>query len=514
MNNKINYKQILTLANLPGEQWKDIPSLDGAYEISNYGRVKTLRRWVERASNGGFWKKESILTNSIAEKTVSNGKRTNYLLRKSVGYENKKYSFQIGRLVYYLFVRKFKLEDRSIFIGYKDGNPFNVHYDNLLLTSPSKTITTAYQKKYRTRDSFGNKAMAVVQYDKNGKKLSIYESVYHASQITGLGIGAITSQLNYGIGYTGGFIWKYEKDTKNKEIVTDSIRNKLASETLHNEIVTQYDLNGTKLKEFENINAAAKVVKCQVNQLRYVVLGKISTAAGYYWRLGKGEPKVSVSHLRKGRQKWRKRICRPVTQYDLQGNMMSYYSSIAEAASKTGILGMTIFSAVKEGGSRTCKGYIFRYGKGKKKISIPQQIKRKLQLAALYEQPITQYTFEGKRVAIHENLKAAAKKMKGQVYGIVYMLSGKLLSYKGFYWQVGKGKMTTNVDDLQKAITGGIKKMPRPVVQYSIDGKKIKEYTSAMAAEAATGIYSTQIGLVVRGMAKTAKGFKWRYKNE
>jgi hypothetical protein len=56
------------------------------------------------------------------------------------------------------------------------------------------------------------------------------------------------------------------------------------------------------------------------------------------------------------------------------------------------------------------------------------------------------------------------------------------------------------VDDLQKAIKGGIKKMPRPVVQYSLE------------AEAATGIYSTQIGLVVRGMAKTAKGFKWKYK--
>jgi hypothetical protein len=68
------------------------------------------------------------------------------------------------------------------------------------------------------------------------------------------------------------------------------------------------------------------------------------------------------------------------------------------------------------------------------------------------------------------------------------------------------------VDDLQKAIKGGIKKMPRPVVQYSLEGKKIKEYPCAMAAEAATGIYSTQIGLVVRGMAKTAKGFKWKYK--
>jgi hypothetical protein len=94
------------------------------------------------------------------------------------------------------------------------------------------------------------------------------------------------------------------------------------------------------------------------------------------------------------------------------------------------------------------------------------------------------------------------------------MLSGKKLSYRDFYWRLGKGKITTNVDDLQKAIKGGIKKMPRPVVQYSLDGKKIKEYPSALAAEAATGINDSHIGLVVRGIARTAKGFKWKYKNE
>jgi hypothetical protein len=395
MNNKKNYKHILTIADLPGEKWKDVPLLDGVCEISNMGRVKSLRRWVETRGKGGYWKKDRILTNRIAEKVVSDGTRTNYLLKISVGYENKKYSFQIGRLVYYLFVKKFKLEDRTIFIGYKDGNHFNVHYDNLFLTSPSKTITTAYQKKHRPRDSFGNKAMAVVQYNKTGKKIAIYESVYHASQITGLGASAITAQLNYGIGYPGGFIWKYEKDTKNKEVVTDPIRNRLASETLHNQIVTQYDLTGIKLKEFKNIEAAAKSVKCQVSQLRYVVLGKISTAAGYYWQLGKGEPKVSVSHLRKGRQKWKERICRPVTQYDLQGNRISHYGSITEAASITDISGMSIFEALKDGETRTAYNFIWRYGKGKKKISVPQKIKRKLQLLELYQQPVTQYTLEG-----------------------------------------------------------------------------------------------------------------------
>ena len=56
--------------------------------------------------------------------------------------------------------------------------------------------------------------------------------------------------------------------------------------------------------------------------------------------------------------------------------------------------------------------------------------------------------------------------------------------------------------------------MPKPVVQYSLEGKKIKEYPSAMTAEAATGVYATQIGLVVKGKSKTAKWFKWKYKKK
>jgi hypothetical protein len=432
---KKGYKHILTLEDLPGEKWKDIPFLDGVCEISNYGRVKSLRRWVENKTKGGSWKKERILRMRIHEQIVSGGKRKNYLLSNIATYEGRKHHIQIGRIVYYLFVKKINLDDRTIFIGYKDGNPFNVHCDNLFLTSPANTITAAYKKKHRPRESFGNKAKPVIQYDKTGKKIAIYESVYHAAKITGLGEGAIVSQLNYGIGYTGGFIWQYEKDAKKREAITPSIRNKIANEIFNSKIITQYDLIGVKLKEYKNIKVAAKAVKCKISQIRSVILGKTQTAAGYYWQLGKGRGKVSVEHIEEGRRKWKERICRPVTQYSMQGEIIKHYKSIAEAASETGFLAMTIFCALKDGGSRTCKGFIWRYGKGEKRISVPERIKRKLYLEEIYKQPVAQYALTGKRIAVHKDLRIAAKKVNGQIHGLVACVLGKGQSFKGFCWR-------------------------------------------------------------------------------
>ena len=512
MNTKKLYKQNFSLEDIPGEQWEDLPLLDGAYQLSNYGRVKSLRRWIERSGRGGFWKKERILTNGVRVQELINSKNKCYMLAVLIGFEKKKYSFQIGRLVYYLFVKKFKLENRSILIGFKDGNPFNVHYSNLFLTSPSALAVNCYEQNRRPRECFGNKAKTVIQYDKEGQLIATYLSVYQAAKKSGVDINNLFGQLNNGIGYTGGFIWKYKKDIKSNEIVTTAIRKKILSIELHSEIVTQYDLTGKKLREFENLNSAAKAVKIQPNQIRMVLLGKFSSAAGYYWQLGSGEKKVSLENLWEGRKKWRERICRPVTQYDMEGNFDDYFPSITAAAEQTGILGMTIFSALKDGGSRTCKGFLFRYGKGRKKISIPERVKKKRYLEDLFSKPVTQYTLDGKRIAVHANLKDAAKKVKGQLYGLVAAIERKRLSFKGFCWKPGKGSMFANFDEIKNTEIARRKKISKPVIQYSLVGKKIKEFASIKEAAAATGTHATQIGDVARGKYKAAKGYKWEYK--
>lgn len=48
------------ITNLPGEIWKDIPDLKGKYQVSNYGRVKSIPHKVANGGNGR-WINEKLL---------------------------------------------------------------------------------------------------------------------------------------------------------------------------------------------------------------------------------------------------------------------------------------------------------------------------------------------------------------------------------------------------------------------------------------------------------------------
>src|SRR5450755_3502970 len=104
--------QDLTFRNLKGELWDDLPELDGAYEISNYGRVKARRRFAQPSYNGGYWTKEKILKQRKSVQIVSEGKRKLFRLSVTISFEGKKYSCAVARMVYYLFIKKFDLDDR------------------------------------------------------------------------------------------------------------------------------------------------------------------------------------------------------------------------------------------------------------------------------------------------------------------------------------------------------------------------------------------------------------------
>ena len=45
--------QNLSLKDIKGEQWEDIPGFEDYYQVSNYGRFKGLDRWIERKSIKG-----------------------------------------------------------------------------------------------------------------------------------------------------------------------------------------------------------------------------------------------------------------------------------------------------------------------------------------------------------------------------------------------------------------------------------------------------------------------------
>ncbi|UOU98190.1 NUMOD4 domain-containing protein [Chryseobacterium daecheongense] len=194
-----------SLKNLPGEEWKPIENFEN-YAISNYGRLKSLERWT-RASNGKEWKQsEKIMQLIFVKQFNSYLQSSTYQVHCSLSSEGEKYRKSIPRLVYYHFIEKFDLSDRSIVISFKDDNRFHVHSSNLEKISGSERCLKIYRSN-RARNRNVIYQQAVSQYTVEGEWVADFESMYDAATIIGVGPESIMDVIHKEFLTAGGFRW-------------------------------------------------------------------------------------------------------------------------------------------------------------------------------------------------------------------------------------------------------------------------------------------------------------------
>lgn len=68
-------------------------------------------------------------------------------------------------------------------------------------------------------------------------------------------------------------------------------------------------------------------------------------------------------------------------------------------------------------------------------------------------------------------------------------------------------------DKKEKMAKATIKRLSKPIIQYTLDGKFVAEYPSAMEAERQTGFFNSYINKCLRGKFDKAYGYVWKYKN-
>lgn len=102
------------------EEWKDVVGYEGLYQVSNMGRVKSLKRVVNNPSGTGRIKKESILK-------LTPRKRDGYVyVALTVGKIARK--AKVHRLVAEAFIDNKKNREC---VHHRDANPLNNRADNL-----------------------------------------------------------------------------------------------------------------------------------------------------------------------------------------------------------------------------------------------------------------------------------------------------------------------------------------------------------------------------------------------
>lgn len=113
------------------EIWKDIPGYEGLYQISNYGSVKSLDRYVKHYKGGS----KLIKGKNIAPK-IDKG----YLRIKLCKLGEKKY-YTVHRLVALTFINN---PNNLPVINHIDGDKLNNHISNLEWCTISDNTQHAY----------------------------------------------------------------------------------------------------------------------------------------------------------------------------------------------------------------------------------------------------------------------------------------------------------------------------------------------------------------------------------
>ncbi len=109
--------ELRTEGSQPCEVWIDIPGYKDRYQISSFGRVKSLP----------FWKENGKFSHMTKEKILKQWKRGNYLL-VSLEFNGVRKIHTVHRLVYSSFNGEIK--DKSL-VHHKDHNKLNNSANNL-----------------------------------------------------------------------------------------------------------------------------------------------------------------------------------------------------------------------------------------------------------------------------------------------------------------------------------------------------------------------------------------------
>jgi len=205
------------------EIWRPIKGYEGLYEVSNFGRVRSLDRIVEN-KNKGSWR--CRLTRGRVLCPGDNGSKIGYLF-VNLSKNGKTREFYIHRLVAEAFVDN---PNNHTIINHKDENGKNNRADNL------EWCTQKYNCNYGSHldkvrsfllsdknpnrgkprpESFKEKVRKpVLQFDRQGNLIKEWDSARTAGNTLGIYPQSITSVCRRRFPSYKNFIWRYKNDCR------------------------------------------------------------------------------------------------------------------------------------------------------------------------------------------------------------------------------------------------------------------------------------------------------------
>lgn len=240
------------------EEWRDIPGYEGLYQVSNFGRVKSLHY------------------------KMTNQERILVPVPDRIGYLRVKFKSKV-KLVHRLVWETFNgpipagFEVNHINEDKSDNRLANL---NLLTHKDNVNWGTGIERATQKQSH------QVAQYTKSGELVNVYPSLNAAARQTGFYMSSIMNCCK-GIGYktVGGFVWRYAEQ-KQIEKYAGNVMKLLEPKTKHvigTKDGVEYEFESAKkAAEFihpEDTHAGAHFIHNAIKGYGYA-----KTAYGFTWR--------------------------------------------------------------------------------------------------------------------------------------------------------------------------------------------------------------------------------------
>lgn len=291
------------LTDRPDEKWAPMPELETYFMVSNFGRIKRLAREEKHGVGSEYITPEKMIKIQIGRAFNTVKKDYTYQLTINPMVDNQIHHHSVKRLVYYCFVEHFDLHDHNLNVIPKNGNGFDIRPDNLALVSIKKKVNRSIDK--------------------------------------------------------GRMVNKFEYVDRDK-----AVRN---SKKKTSKRIYQYDGKGRYLKSYSSMHDAERQTGIANNTICAVVNRRQVTAGGFYWRHHKVK-QIDIDAIVSKRNEHRRQVRgTKVTQYDLEGNPIACYSSLADAAAAAHCHYTNISATIRDL-VKTAAGFQWRRGENKEKI--------------------------------------------------------------------------------------------------------------------------------------------------
>lgn len=231
-----------SMEEVTNEIWEDVKGYEGLYQVSSKGQVKSMYFHSQKGKGNNLKENPKILTPGVDS--------YGYNIVSLCNGETKK-TVTVHKLVAEAFIPN---PNGLPCINHKDENKLNNCIENL------EWCTVEYNNSYGTKGERVSQTLKkkVYQYDQEMNLINIYDGAIDAEKQTGVSRSNICICLKGKTKTAGGFIWKEQPETTQKE---DETANEAENKPAVAKTIRKRTITTKETKKPENEPKKAKTVK-------------------------------------------------------------------------------------------------------------------------------------------------------------------------------------------------------------------------------------------------------------